>query len=68
MASQSKGNIIGKDMLGKYLQKENKSGAKAKVVITEEKPAIISYKMSTGSLTLSVNYEVENRYGMFCSF
>ena len=60
--------IIGKDKLVKYFQKENKSAAKAKVVINQEKPAIMSYKLSTGSLTLSVNYEVENRYRMVCSF
>ena len=60
--------IIGKDKLSKYFQKENKSGARAKVVINEEKPAIMSYKLSTGSLTLSISYEVENRYGMVCSF
>ena len=60
--------IIGKDKLVKYFQKENKSAAKAKLVINQEKPAIMSYKLSTGSLTLSVNYEVENRYRMVCSF
>ena len=60
--------IIGKDKLAKYFQKENKSGARAKVVVNEEKPAIMSYKLSTSSLTLTVKYEVENRYGMVCSF
>ena len=60
--------IIGKDKLVKYFQKENKSAAKAKVVINQEKPAIMSYKLSTGPLTLSVNYEVENCYRMVCSF
>ena len=60
--------IIGKDKLAKYFQKENKSGVRAKIVTKEEKPAIMSYKLSTGSLTLSISYEVENRYGMVCSF
>ena len=48
--------IIGKDKLEKYFLKENKSGVKAKVVITKEKPAIMSYKLPTGSLTLSIHY------------
>ena len=59
--------IIDKDKLGKYFQKENKSEAKPKVVITEEKPAIMSYKLSTGSLILSVNYGMGNHYGMVYS-
>ena len=35
-------SIIGTDKFGKYFQKENKSGAKANVVINKEKPDIMS--------------------------
>ena len=45
--------VIVKDKLGKYFQKKNKSGAKAKVVITEEKPAIMSYKLTQPAITCS---------------
>ena len=50
--------IIGKDKLAKYFEKENKREARAKVVVNKAKPAIMGYELPTGSLTLSVNYEV----------
>ena len=59
------GNIknIG-DLFEKKLSNENKGT----VVVTDEKPATLTYKVATHMLTIDISYEVCNRYGNICSF
>ena len=59
--------IIGNKVSDLLLKKDNKSGAKAKLIVNIEKPAIIYYKVSTGLFKMSIYYEVKNQYGILCS-
>ena len=59
--------VIGKDNLN--LVKINKAtGAKVKIVVSPEKPAVLVYNVKKGHVTLCVNYELCNRYDVLCSF
>lgn len=51
-----------------YLNKTFKCSGKGTVEVSEEKPSIITFKVSTGSLTLKCFYVYTNSYGHVCSF
>ena len=42
---------------------EEECGSRAKVVASEQKPFVITYKCSTSSITLKCHYESLNSYG-----
>ena len=49
-------------------RKENSTGNKANVVVSSEKPAILTYKVKTGACHMQVKYEIINKYGNICSY
>ena len=51
-----------------YLQRSWDSGSHANVVCHEEKPINISYNIAKSEMTLSMTYEVINRYGNKCRY
>ena len=55
-----------KPFIQSKLKKKLPSGCVGKVVVTNEKPLVMSYNKRTETLTLTVKYEVYNRYGILC--
>ena len=51
-----------------YLKKTFKCGGKGAVDVSQEKPAILTYKVSTGTLTLKCFFTYTNSYGHICSY
>lgn len=51
-----------------FLKKEFVRGEKGTIEVSSEKPAVISYKVSTGTLTLQCSYICKNSFGYICSF
>ena len=58
--------LVSEEIYTKITFKTDKTGSKAHLLVTEEKPAVITYKDS--QLTIKINYEVKNKYGVLCSF
>ena len=50
------------------LSKKFTTGSSAAVVVTPEKPATLNYKVSNSSLTIRVQYEIKNKYGVMTSY
>ena len=56
--------LVSEEIYTKITFKTDKTGSKARLLVTEEKPAVITYKDS--QLTIKINYEVKNKYGVLC--
>ena len=56
------------DIEKEFLSKSFACGSRAKVVASDQKPFVITYKCSTSSLTLKCHYETTNSYGNVTSF
>ena len=51
------------------LKKKNKvTGATAKVVVADDKPAVIIYDIKKGQMIMKMRYQVTNKYDTVCSF
>ena len=60
------GQIVSKEKL--VLEKKNKAtGAKAIVVVSVEKPAVLQFDVKKGHLILRLRYELLNRCNVLCS-
>ena len=46
-----------------YLKRKWGDGCKGAIVVSDEKPAVMSFNTNTGNLDLSLKYEVTNMYG-----
>ena len=61
------GHILSKEKL--VLEKKNKTtGAKAIVVVSAEKPAVLQFDVKKRYLILRLHYELLNRNDVLCSF
>lgn len=56
------------DHIDKLFTKTNSIENKANIVINEEKPLLITYKIKTGMCSIKAHYMVKNKYGTVCSF
>lgn len=54
--------------IAKLFTKSNPLGNTAEIEVSEEKPAVIRYKIKTGTMTIKMHYCVKNKYGNICSF
>lgn len=57
---------LSKADISKYFARSWKNGNTAKVVVSEEKPVVFIFKISTNSLVINMSYELKNKYGTVC--
>ena len=51
-----------------YFNRKWKNGAKGSIIVSVEKPAKLSYRVSTCTYHLNLHYKMENKYNELCSF
>ena len=51
-----------------FFRKTWNNGNRAKVIVNEEKPAVLTYNNLKHTLTFQLHYELKNNYGTVCSF
>ena len=54
--------------INEFFEKKLKNGNKGAIIVTEEKPATLTHKVATSTLTMDLCYKVYNKYGNICSF
>ena len=64
----SKLSKLSKDHITNLFKKSHKTKGTASVVVSEQKPSILKYNCKKSLLTLTISYEVENKYGIKVSF
>ena len=57
---------VGEDV--KTYLKKSIGDCKLKVVVSEDKPAVLCFDMNRNSLSMKLSYEVTNRYGIIASY
>ena len=51
-----------------HLERSWESGATAKIICCEEKPITIEYIVAKSEMVVTLSFEVNNRYGVKCSY
>ena len=64
------GKLAQKDRkdIEKEFTKTFKGGSKGTIVVSNEKPAVLTYNVSHHLLKVIIHYQVTNKYGNVCSF
>ena len=60
--------VVDWSTLSKIYTKKNKNGCVAKMLVSQEKPVTVTYKVISKTLTIKFHYEVRNKYDIVCSF
>ena len=61
--------LIDKSLSIRYhLERSWESGATAKIICCEEKPITIKYIVAKSEMVVTLSFEVNNRYGVKCSY
>ena len=61
--------LIGKSLsIRSHLERSWESGATAKIICCEEKPITIEYIVAKSEMVVTLSFEVNNRYGVKCSY